>query len=291
MSAILLADICDHIAGSGKSGNVRPEAVQLFDTAKDRSAAGDLAGAAEAWKRLLAIFRKYHQLDPGGTFEMVGLWELARCFDALHLSLEAELVLLATLELSQAKFGRECRNNYNCINRLAVLYENLGRLDEAEAMYQRSIAGRAKILGELHWDTAMSLQELAIIYVKLEDYAAARPLLEMSLRGFDQDEGPHRNFTLNVMTNLSTVYSELNMDNELLALLERLIPRATHTHGPDHLITGFAVRKYLELFGRRGGGQELPQDMAQLIVIYAQIYQDTGSEIARWILELCRIGN
>ncbi|TKA62584.1 hypothetical protein B0A49_10856 [Cryomyces minteri] len=234
----------------------------------DNHEIGDLAGSTKQWKMAVSILRKTPQIDPDGNFE---------------LSFDAELYFFATLELSQAKFGRESSNGYNCINCLGVLYENLGRMGEAMAMYKRSIAGRAKIEGELYWDTAMSLQELATVYLKLEDFAAARPLYERSLRGFEHAEGPHHNYALFVVSNLSNVYQKLGMFVDLLGLLGRLIPRATETLGAEHIITGAAVRKYIECCGT----VNLPHQVAQLVQGYKRSYQQTRSEVARWVLELC----
>jgi tetratricopeptide (TPR) repeat protein len=256
---------------SEKIGKARAEAVTLLNR----------ANAAKAWSTALSIFREVPELDPGGDFELVVLWELSKCLDNMHRSFNAELYFFATLEHSQKKFGREFSNSYNCANCLGVLYENLGRLGEASAMYQRSIAGRAKVLGEWHWDTAMSLQELGTVNLRLEDYEATLPLFERALKGFENGEGPHRNFTLFVMSNLSNVYLELGMDEELRRLLSRLIPRAAEALGAEHPVTGEAVRKYIECCGKG----DLPDGVARLIQGYRQSYEQTRSEVVRWVLD------
>jgi tetratricopeptide (TPR) repeat protein len=283
VTGTLIGQIHLCIVDNEKMSSARAEAVTFLTRASASNRRGDLADAAKSWSMALAIFREIRELDAGGDFELVLLWELANCFDKMHRSLDAEQYFFAALELSQTKFGREFSNSYNCINCLGVLYENLGRLEEAIAMYKRSIAGRAKILGKLHWDTAMSLQELGNVYLKLEDYAAALPLLERSLRGFEHAEGPHHNFALFVMNNLTNVYSELGLSEDLLQLLRRLIPRATETFGPEHLLTGAAVREYIRCCGK----VNLPEGIAQLIHGYRQSYKQTRSEVARWVLEVC----
>lgn len=283
VTGTLVAQIFTCVTGNEKMSNARAEAVTFLDRANASSQRGDLADAAKSWSMALAIFRETRELDAGGDFEFVLLWELAKCFDKMHRSLDAEQYFFAALELSQTKFGREFSNSYNCINSLGVLYENLGRLEEAIAMYKRSIAGRAKILGKLHWDTAMSLLELGNVYLKLGDCAAALPLFERSLRGFEHAEGPHHNLALFVMNNLTNVYFELGLSEDLLQLLRRLIPRATETWGPEHFLTGSAVRTYIQCCGK----DNLPEGIAQLMHGYRQSYKQTRSEVARWVLEVC----
>lgn len=279
----LMGEIIRCIVDYRETGKWRAETALLLNDANASKEQGNLAKAVDTWSQALSILHKNPELDPNGTFELVVLWEVAKCLDNLKRSLDAEEYFLATLKLSERKFGREFSNSYNCINCLGVLYENLGHMGEAAAMYQRSIAGRAKILGELHWDTAMSLQELGTIYLRLNNYAAARPLLEKSLRGFENDEGPHENFTLFVMTNLCNVYQDLGMVVELRQVLNRSVPMAVQRLGPEHLVTGAAVRKYVECYGKA----HLPQGILTLIQGYRESYRGTGSEVARWVLEVC----
>lgn len=283
ITATLVEQILAYFVKSEKISKARAKAVTLLKRANASNQRGDLANAVNAWSTALSIFREVPELDPSGDFELVVLWELANCLDKMHQSLDAELYFFATLEHSQKKFGREFSNSYKCVNCLGVLYENLGRLDEASAMYQRSIAGRAKVLGEWHWDTAMSLQELGTVNLKLEDYEAALPLFERALRGFENGEGPHRNFTLFVMSNLSNVYLRLGMDEELRRLLNLLIPKAAEELGAEHPVTGEAVCKYIECCGK----ENLPDGVTTLVEGYRQSYERTRSEVARWILEMC----
>jgi len=283
ITGTLTADIIRCIVDYRETGKWRAKLAVLLNSANASKEQGAPAKAVNAWNEALFIFHENPELDPDGTFELVVLWEVAKCLDDLHRALDAEVYFLATLKLSERKFGREFPNSYNCINCLGVLYENLGRMGDAAAMYQRSIAGRAKVLGELHWDTAMSLQELATIHLRLKNSAAARPLLEKSLRGFENDEGPHENFTLFVMTNLCNVYQDLGMVVELRQILDRSVPMALLKLGPEHLVTGAAVRKYVECYGKAN----LPQDILRLIQGYRDIYRGTGSEVARWVLEVC----
>ena len=275
------------IVPGAPAANARSEAAQLLSHASSSSSRGDLGSAARAWGSALSIFQSHDTLDPNGMFRLVILWELAKCLDSMHASLDAELLFYRFLDFSYAQSGRESINNYQAINSLGVLYDNLGRPQEAAEMYARSIGGRAKLLGPLHYDTAMSLQELGTVYLRLDKYAAARPLFESSLAGFQRGEGPHLNLTLMVMHNLCTVYGQLNMLEKLLPLLDTLVQRAPPTFGLGHLITGAAIRKWLEYNRNRRTDDELPADIRGFVKEYREMYRQTKSEVARWVLEVC----
>ena len=276
------------IIDSPAAASARSEAVQLLNQASASSSRGDLGSAARAWGSALSILQSHDTLDPNGMFRLVVLWELAKCLDSMHASLEAEVLFYRFLDFSYAQSGREHINIYQAINSLGVLYDNLGRPQEAAEMYARSIGGRAKLLGPLHHDTAMSLQELGTVYLRMEEYAGACPLFEASLAGLVQKgEGPHRNLTLMVMHNLCTVYGNLNMLEKLLPLLDTLVQRAPATFGLGHLMTGAAIRKWLQ-YNRNGRrDDELPADIKGFVEEYREMYRQSESEVARWVLEVC----
>src|SRR5271165_6468823 len=57
--------------------------------------------------------------------------------------------------------------------RLAELYEDMSRYAEAEPLYQEALKIRQKVLGPEHPDTATSLNNLALLYVRMGDYGKA----------------------------------------------------------------------------------------------------------------------
>lgn len=85
---------------------------------------------------------------------------------------------------------------------------------------------------------------------------------------------------MNVSANLCEVYRKLGRVQELKYLSDRMIPRAAASLGPAHIITGAAVRRYIEVFGLRN----LPEDVSRLIEYYKQSYAYDRNEVARWSL-------
>lgn len=70
------------------------------------------------------------------------------------------------------------------VNTFGILYRKLGRLDEAEKMYQRVLQGKEKVWGPDHISTLDTVNSLGILYAnlgRLEEaekmYQRARDLL------------------------------------------------------------------------------------------------------------------
>jgi tetratricopeptide (TPR) repeat protein len=61
-------------------------------------------------------------------------------------------------------------------DKLAVLYHNQGRYEEAKPLYKRALIIREQVLGENHPDTAQALNNLAELYRTLGRYEEAEPL-------------------------------------------------------------------------------------------------------------------
>ena len=57
---------------------------------------------------------------------------------------------------------------------LAILLKNQGKLDEAEPLYRRELAGEEEALGPAHPSTLGTVRNLAILLDKKGDAAAAR---------------------------------------------------------------------------------------------------------------------
>ena len=59
------------------------------------------------------------------------------------------------------------------LNNLAALYDNQGKYDEAESLYQRALAIREKVLGSDHPDTAETRNNLAVLHSSIGETMAS----------------------------------------------------------------------------------------------------------------------
>lgn len=69
----------------------------------------------------------------------------------------------------------------NSLNNLGVLYYEQEKYIEAELFFQRTLALRQELLGEIHPHIASSLNNLAAIFASLRKYDEAEPLFTQAL--------------------------------------------------------------------------------------------------------------
>ncbi len=72
-----------------------------------------------------------------------------------------------------------------CLNNLAVLYDNQGRNQEAEPLYQRALAIREEALGPDHPSTATTRANYAA-FLRATDRDAEAAALEARTRGIQK---------------------------------------------------------------------------------------------------------
>jgi tetratricopeptide (TPR) repeat protein len=100
------------------------------------------------------------------------------------------------------------------LNNLAGLYESQGRYEEAEPLYQRSLAISEKALGPDHPSVATTLNNLAGLYYRQGKYQKAGQAFERIITIFEKALGPdHPNLAV-AMSNYAVILGKLERDAE-----------------------------------------------------------------------------
>ncbi|HLK54952.1 MAG TPA: tetratricopeptide repeat protein, partial [Chthonomonadaceae bacterium] len=89
-------------------------------------------------------------------------------------------------------------------------YYSRGLDAQAEPLLVRALAIREKVLGEVHPDTAQSLNNLAGLYEAQSRYAQAKSLYVRALAIYDKTLGPNHQRTQTTRGNLSRVRRLMN---------------------------------------------------------------------------------
>jgi tetratricopeptide (TPR) repeat protein len=63
-------------------------------------------------------------------------------------------------------WGPDHTSTLNTINNLGILYQDQGRLADAERMYNRALAGKEKAWGLDHTSTLDTVHKLGLLYLK-----------------------------------------------------------------------------------------------------------------------------
>ncbi|MGB6167049.1 MAG: tetratricopeptide repeat protein [Geitlerinemataceae cyanobacterium] len=119
---------------------------------------------------------------------------------------------------------------------LAELYESMGRYNEAEPLYVRSLSISEQQLGADHPSTATSLNNLAGLYESMGRYNEAEPLYVRSLSIREQQLGADHPSTASSLNNLAGLYRSMGRYSEAeplyvrtLAILMQCLPE-NHPH-------------------------------------------------------------
>ena len=110
-------------------------------------------------------------------------------------------------------------------SRLARLYQKAGRLDEAIALYERTLTDQRQILGETHANT-MITRNPDIAHVSLParrvELDEAIPVLERTLTDRERTLGDTHPHTVTTRNNLASAYEEAGRRDDAQRLRDRL---------------------------------------------------------------------
>jgi len=104
------------------------------------------------------------------------------------------------------QLGLEHPDTTASLNKLALLYQALGRYNEAEPLQRRTLAIREKVLGPDHLSTAISLNNLAKLYRVQGRYGEAETLFHRSLAIYGRVLGSDHPDTAARLYNLALLY-------------------------------------------------------------------------------------
>ena len=106
--------------------------------------------------------------------------------------------------------GKDHPDVATSLNNLAELYRVQGKYDQAEPLYQRSLAIREKTLGKDYPDVATSLNNSAVLYHAQGKYDQTEPLYQRSLAIMEKALGKNHPNTKTVKDNLQKLQARKN---------------------------------------------------------------------------------
>ncbi|KAK4233637.1 acyl transferase/acyl hydrolase/lysophospholipase [Achaetomium macrosporum] len=137
----------------------------------------------------------------------------------------------------------------NAVHSLGVLYADQGRLEEAEAMYQRALRGKEKALGQGHTSTLRTVNNLGNLYVGQGQLEEAEAMYQRALQGFEEAPGPDHMSNLDTVNNLGILYGRLQ---EAETMYQRALQGYEKALGPDHTSTLNTVNNLGLLYADEG---------------------------------------
>ncbi len=142
----------------------------------------------------------------------------------------------AAAQAVERKLGPNNFDAENMLSYLAVMYEDLGRFDEAVTLFERVRDTRVARLGPDHIVTLQPRQNLGHAYLLAGKLPEAIALLKQ-VYDAEVKLGPDHSLTITTANNLAVALSHAGKDAEAVALLEPVRDTATAMLGPDHPLT------------------------------------------------------
>ncbi len=146
---------------------------------------------------------------------------------------------LSLLDTAARVLGPEHAQTLLCRDGLAASYEQAGRLDDAIAVHQRTLAERQQVLGNDHPDTLASCGYLARVYAAAGRHSDALPQYERVVADREWVLGARHPDTLAARSDLAAAYlaagrqdQALPLYEQTLADLERGLGRPIRTRSP-----------------------------------------------------------
>ncbi|WP_052402549.1 tetratricopeptide repeat protein [Muricoccus aerilatus] len=229
------------IADERESG-VLTETVRLHRLVREVVAARPAAEAREAARRTLitALAAVY----PEKVYHDPQTWPRARRLDTLALALVESAAGLSEDAKGPASVLLNCLAEYR--------HGALGVYAQARSLHERALLIRENTLGPEHPDTAMSLNNLALVLREQGDLAGARPLFERALLIRENALGPEHPDTAMSLNNLALLLRGQGDLAGARPLFERALEIRKRVLGPEHPDTASGLNNLALLLRDQG---------------------------------------
>ena len=139
-------------------------------------------------------------------------------------------------EKDEVDFNRtqEKKTALEAIHLLGLLYQNQGKLAQAEKMYRRALEGKEKAWGPEHTITLITVNNLGNLYIDQGKITEAEKMYQRALEGKEKAWGPEHISTLNIVNNLGILYANQGKIAEAEKMFQRAVKGYEKAWGPDN---------------------------------------------------------
>jgi tetratricopeptide (TPR) repeat protein len=140
----------------------------------------------------------------------------------------------------------------DAVHLLGLLYEDQGKLAEAEKMYERALRGYKEALGPNHTSTLDTVNNLGNLYRDQGKLAEAEKMYERALRGKEEALGLNHTSTLHTVNCLGILYANQDKLAEAEKMYERAMRGYEEALGANHMSTLDTVHNLGALYADQG---------------------------------------
>ena len=168
----------------------------------------------------------------------------------------------------------------------ALVYGEVGRVQEALQLTERVVEVRKRKLGEEHPETLRSMHSLAIRYREAGERQKALQLTERVVEVYKRTLGKEHPETLRSIHNLAIIYSEAGERQKALQLTKRVIEVRKRTLGEEHPDTLGSIHYLAISYSEAGERQKALQLMKRVVEVYKRTLSEEHPDTLRSIHNL-----
>ena len=183
---------------------------------------------------------------------------------------EAEAVLLEGLMLEKVVSSRD-EPVTGMASQLAIIYNEQGRYNEAEALNLEVLAVKKRVLGDDHIGTLQTSSNLALTYRYQGKLAEAEALQVTVLAALMRTVGEDNPCRLIAADNLANTYSELGKHAKAEALQLAALAVQTRVHGSEHPDTLIQASNLASTHMRLGKFADAESRLLRLLVVQKRV--------------------
>jgi CHAT domain-containing protein/Tfp pilus assembly protein PilF len=160
--------------------------------------------------------------------------------------------LQRSLQINEAKFGKDHPQVALSLNNLAALYWEQGRYGQAEPLFLRSLKIKEDRLGKDDTDVALSLSNLALLYKEQGLHTQAEPLLQRSLQIREAKFGKDHLLVAASLHNLAALWVAQGRYGKAEPLYQRSLQIYQDQLGKDHPEVALSLNNLAGLYQEQG---------------------------------------
>jgi CHAT domain-containing protein/lipopolysaccharide biosynthesis regulator YciM len=143
-------------------------------------------------------------------------------------------LLQGSLQIYEAKRGKDHTDVATALHHLAALYEAMGQYNKALPLYQRSLQIYEAKRPKDHLDVATALHNLAALHYRMGQYDKALPLFQRNLQIREASLGKDHPEVATSLNNLAMQYNRMGQNAKALPLHQRSLKISEAKLGKDH---------------------------------------------------------
>lgn len=182
--------------------------------------------------------------------------------------------LVRSLELFRKLNSPDDRETLQVMNNLALMYMDMARYAESEALFNEALAGYQRVYGEESNPTQTVASNLASLYQHLNKFEQAEKLRRRRFEIMCRINGEDHELTVIACHNLADVLRDQKKLEEALPLTKRALEGFRNCYGPDHSGTMSAMNNLAVLYTQMNHPELAEPIMLELLASRRRVQGD-----------------